>query len=183
MQKNLRPAALLRAPMPAGPLAVAAILGYALTRAVAGSHEPYGVGLAALPLFVAAIFLGRRAALLVVLAVAAITVGPIAADGPWTALDGSIVTELAVLVVSPAIILRLAFGRIVARDASRAAREARLNDRIESVLGIAQRLTTSLDRTEVFRLIVSEMNRAVATDATTIRIRRGEASSWLPGPA
>ena len=71
--------------------------------------------------------------------------------------------------------LRLAFGRIVARDASRAAREARLNDRIESVLGIAQRLTTSLDRTEVFRLIVSEMNRAVATDATTIRIRRGDA--------
>ena len=173
MQNNLRPAALLRAPIPAGPLAAAAVLGYALARAVAGSHEPYGVGLAALPLFVAAIFLGRRAALLVALAVVAITVGPLLATRPWTALEGSIVTELVVLVVA-AIILRLAFGRIVARDASRAAREARLNDRIESVLGIAQRLTTSLDRTEVFQLIVSEMNRAVATDATTIRIRRGE---------
>jgi diguanylate cyclase (GGDEF)-like protein len=173
MQNTLRPAALLRAPIPAGPLAVAAIAGYALARAVAGSHEPYGVGLAALPLFVAAIFLGRRAALLVGLAVAGITVVPLLATRPWTGLDGSIVAELAVLVVA-SIILRLAFGRIVARDASRAAREARLNDRIESVLGIAQRLTTSLDRTEVFRLIVSEMNRAVATDATTIRIRRGE---------
>ncbi|HLY15503.1 MAG TPA: diguanylate cyclase [Candidatus Limnocylindrales bacterium] len=174
MQNTIRPAALLRAPIPAGPLAVAAVLGYALARAVAGSHEPYGVGLAALPLFVAAIFLGRRAALLVALVVGAITIVPLLATRPWTAFEGSIVTELAVLVVA-AIILRLAFGRIIARDASRAAREARLNDRIESVLGIAQRLTTSLDRTEVFRLIVSEMNRAVATDATTIRIRRGEA--------
>src|SRR5579862_5815476 len=109
MQNTIRPAALLRAPIPAGPLAVAAVLGYALARAVAGSHEPYGVGLAALPLFVAAIFLGRRAALLVALVVGAITIVPLLATRPWTAFEGSIVTELAVLVVA-AIILRLAFG-------------------------------------------------------------------------
>ena len=65
-------------------------------------------------------------------------------------------------------------GGCAARDASRAAREARLNDRIESGPGCAQRLITSLDRNEVFGLIVNEMNRAAATDATTIRIRRGE---------
>ncbi len=169
-----RPSAILRAPIPASLLATAAVLGYALVRLLAGIHDPFGIGLAALPLFIAAIFLGRRAALVVVLAVVAITAGPIALTARWTAFDWSTIAELTVLVVSAAF-LRLAFGRIAARDASRAAREATLNDRIESVLGIAQRLTTSLDRTEVFRLIVSEMNRAVATDATTIRIRHGEA--------
>jgi diguanylate cyclase (GGDEF)-like protein len=173
MQKTIRPAALLRAPIPPALLAAVLVAGYGLVRAAAGVPEPFGIGLAALPLFVAAIFLGRWSAVLVGVAITVITVGPMLGTSPWTRLDSSLVAELAVLAVS-ATFLRLAFGRIAARDASRAAREARLNDRIESVLGIAQRLTTSLDRTEVFRLIVSEMNRAVATDATTIRIRRGE---------
>jgi diguanylate cyclase (GGDEF)-like protein len=173
MQNTIRPAALLRAPIPPALLAGVLVAGYGLVRAVVGVPEPFGIGLAALPLFVAAIFLGSPAAILVALAIGLITVGPMVGSGPWTRLDSSLVAELAVLIVS-ATFLRLAFGRIAARDASRAAREARLNDRIESVLGIAQRLTTSLDRTEVFRLIVGEMNRAVATDATTIRIRRGD---------
>lgn len=173
MQNTLRPAALLRAPIPPVLLAGVAIVGYGLVRVLAGAPDPFGIGLAALPLFVAAIFLGRGSALLVALAVGLITVGPMIGTRHWTGLEWSTVAELAVLVVS-AIFLRLAFGRIAARDASRTEREARLNDRIESVLGIAQRLTTSLDRTEVFRLIVSEMNRAVATDGTTIRIRRGD---------
>ena len=167
-----RPAAILRAPIPAGLLATVTVLGYALVRLLAGIHDPFGIALAVLPLFIAAILLGRRAALVVVIAVVAITAGPIAPTARWTAFDWSTIAELTVLVASAAV-LRLAFGQIAARDASRAAREATLNDRIESVLGIAQRLTTSLDRTEVFRLIVSEMNRAVATDATTIRIRHG----------
>jgi len=173
MQNTIRPAALLRAPIPTL-LAGVLVAGYGIVRAAAGVPEPFGIGLAALPLFVAAIFLGRWTAALVALAITVITVGPMLGTNPWTRLDSSLVAELAVLVVS-ATFLRLGFGRIAARDASRAAREARLNDRIESVLGIAQRLTTSLDRTEVFQLIVSEMNRAVATDATTIRIRRGDA--------
>ena len=91
MQNNLRPAALLRAPIPAGPLAVAAVLGYALTRPSPAATSRTASGLAAVALFVAAIFLGRRAAVLVVLAVAAITVGPLLLTRPWTALDGSIV--------------------------------------------------------------------------------------------
>ena len=169
----IRPVTLLRAPIPPWLLAVGSLLGYGLVRLLAGVHDPFGIGLAAVPLFVASIFLGRRAAILVGLAVTLLTIGPIAVTPPWTVLDWSALAELAVLAVS-ATFLRLAFGRIAARDASRAAREARLNDRIESVLGIAQRLTTSLDRNAVFRLIVSEMNRAVATDATTIRIRRGD---------
>jgi diguanylate cyclase (GGDEF)-like protein len=173
MQNTLRPAALLRAPIPPVLLAGVAIVGYGLVRVLAGASDPFGIGLAALPLFVAAIFLGRGPALLVALAVGLITVGPMIGTSHWTGLEWSTVAELAVLVVS-ATFVRLAFGRIAARDASRTEREARLNDRIESVLGIAQRLTTSLDRTEVFRLIVSEMNRAVATDGTTIRIRRGD---------
>jgi diguanylate cyclase (GGDEF)-like protein len=170
----IRPVTLLRAPIPPAVLAGVSLLVYGVVRLLAGVHDPFGIGLAALPLFVASIFLGRRAAILVGLAIIVLTIGPIALTMPWTALDWSTLAELAVLAAS-ATLLRLAFGRIAARDASRAAREATLNDRIESVLGIAQRLTTSLDRDEVFRLIVSEMNRAVATDATTIRIRRGDA--------
>jgi diguanylate cyclase (GGDEF)-like protein len=169
----IRPATLLRAPIPPWLLAVGSLLGYGTVRLLAGVHDPFGIGLAAVPLFVAAIFLGRRAAILVGLAIGVLTIGPIALTARWTVLDWSTLAELTVLAVS-AIFLRLAFGRIAARDASRAAREASLNDRIESVLGIAQRLTTSLDRNEVFGLIVSEMNRAAATDATTIRIRQGD---------
>jgi diguanylate cyclase (GGDEF)-like protein len=173
MQNSIRPVALLRAPIPPALLAAASVLGYALIRLLAGFHDPFGTGLAAVPLFVAAIFLSRRAAILVGLATAVLSLAPIVVAPSRTALDWSSIAELVILAIS-AIFLRLAFGRVAARDASRAAREATLNDRIESVLGIAQRLTTSLDRTEVFRLIVSEMNRAVATDATTIRIRRGD---------
>ena len=169
----IRPAKLLRAPIPPWLLAVGSLIAYGTVRLLAGVHDPFGIGLAAVPLFVAAIFLGRRAAILVGLAIALLTIGPIALTPHWTVLDWSTLAELTVLAVS-ATFLRLAFGRLAARDASRAAREASLNDRIESVLGIAQRLTTSLDRNEVFRLVVSEMNRAVATDATTIRIRRGD---------
>ncbi|HEY2887189.1 MAG TPA: GAF domain-containing protein, partial [Candidatus Limnocylindrales bacterium] len=173
MQNSIRPVALLRAPVPPVLLAAAAVLGYGLIRLLAGFHDPFGMGLAAVPLFVAAVFLGRRAAILVALATAIVSIAPIVIAPSRTALDWSSIAELVILAIS-AIFLRIAFGRVAARDASRAAREATLNDRIESVLGIAQRLTTSLDRTEVFRLIVSEMNRAVATDATTIRIRRGD---------
>ena len=161
------------APIPPWLLAGGSLAGYAAVRLLAGVHDPFGIGLAALPLFISSIFLGRRAAALVALAVVVLTIGPIGFSSTWTALDWSTLAELTVLVMSAAL-LRLAFGRIAARDASREAREASLNDRIESVLGIAERLTTSLDRDEVFGLIVSEMNRAVATDATTIRIRRGD---------
>ncbi len=164
---------LLRAPIPPWLLAAVSITAYGLVRLVTGVHDPFGIGLAAVPLLMAAIFFTRRTAAIVVVATFGLTVVPIALAGHWTALDWSALAEVTVLAAS-AMFLRIAFGRIAARDASRSAREERLNERIESVLGIAQRLTTSLDRDRVFGLIVSEMNRAVETDATTIRIRRGD---------
>ncbi len=162
-----------RTPIAPWVLALGSILGYGAVRVLAGVDDPFAIGLAGVPMFVGATFLSRRMALLVGLVTVVLTIGPIVVGGTWTALDWSTLAELSLLAVS-ALILRLAVGRIAALDAARAAHEARLNDRIESVLGIAQRLTTTLDRNEVFRLIVSEMNRAVATDATTIRIRRDE---------
>ncbi len=165
---------LLRAPIPPWLLAAVSILGYGLVRLLTGVHDPFGIGLAAVPLLVAATFFDRRTAALVVLAIFGLTLVPIILTGSWSALDWSALAEVTVLAAS-AMFLRIAFGRIAARDASRTAREVRLNERIESVLGIAQRLTTSLDRDKVVGLIVGEMNRAVATDATTIRLRRGEA--------
>ena len=164
---------LLRAPIPPWLLAIAAVAGYGVIRLGTGVHDPFGIGLAAVPLLIAVTLFARRGAALIVLATLGLTLLPIALSGQWTALDWSAVAGVTVLAGS-AIVLRIAFGRIVARDASRTEREARLNERIESVLGIAQRLTTSLDRDRVFGLIVSEMNRAVETDATTIRIRRGD---------
>jgi diguanylate cyclase (GGDEF)-like protein len=164
---------LLRAPIPPWLLAAVSILGYGLVRLLTGVHDPFGIGLAAVPLLVAATFFDRRTAASVVLAIFGLTLVPIILTGSWSALDWSALAEVTVLAAS-AMFLRIAFGRIAARDASRTARELRLNERIEAVLGIAQRLTTSLDRDKVFGLIVGEMNRAVATDATTIRLRRGD---------
>ena len=60
-------------------------------------------------------------------------------------------------------------------------REALLAMRLETLLGIARRLTQSLDMDAVCRAIVEEANRALGADATTIRvIRRGrlEPLAW-----
>ena len=46
--------------------------------------------------------------------------------------------------------------------------------RLDAVLGIAGRLAASHDRQELFRTIVDETNRALHSDATTIRILRNE---------
>src|ERR1019366_10495279 len=107
----IRPVTLLRAPIPPWLLAVGSLLGYGLVRLLAGVHDAFGIGLAAVPLSVASTFLGGRAAILVGLAVTLLTIGPIAVTPPWTVLDWSALAELAVLAVS-ATFLRLAFGRI-----------------------------------------------------------------------
>src|ERR1700693_6255172 len=52
--------------------------------------------------------------------------------------------------------------------------EAELAERLDNVLEIAGRLAASHDRTELFRMIVEETNRALRTDATTIRILRDD---------
>ncbi|MDO8484848.1 MAG: GAF domain-containing protein [Candidatus Limnocylindrales bacterium] len=53
--------------------------------------------------------------------------------------------------------------------------------RLDAVLGIAGRLAASHDRQELFRTIVDETNRALHSDATTIRILRDdrlEVAAW-----
>ena len=48
--------------------------------------------------------------------------------------------------------------------------ETELAERLDSVLGIAERLAASHDREELFRTIVDETRRALRADCTTIRI-------------
>ena len=52
--------------------------------------------------------------------------------------------------------------------------EAELAERLDNVLDIAGRLAASHDRAELFQMIVEETNRALRTDATTIRILRDD---------
>ena len=51
---------------------------------------------------------------------------------------------------------------------------ARLADRLDTVLGIAERLATSHDRLELFRTIVDETRRVLQVDYVTIRILEGD---------
>src|SRR6187200_1994408 len=51
-----------------------------------------------------------------------------------------------------------------------AGRESELAERLDSVLGIAERLAASHDRRELFRTIVDETRRALRVDYVTIRI-------------
>ena len=52
--------------------------------------------------------------------------------------------------------------------------EFELAERLDTVLGIAERLAASHDREELFRMIVDETRRALRADATTIRILRDD---------
>ena len=66
--------------------------------------------------------------------------------------------------------------------------ESELAERLDSVLGIAERLAATHDREEVFRTIVDETRRALRVDYVTIRILRDDhlpiaASAGLPKDA
>jgi diguanylate cyclase (GGDEF)-like protein len=52
-------------------------------------------------------------------------------------------------------------------------RESELAERLDSVLGIAEKLAASHDRQELFRTIVDETKRALRVDHVTIRLLRG----------
>ncbi len=52
--------------------------------------------------------------------------------------------------------------------------EVELADRLDTVLGIAERLASSHDRQELLRMIVDEAKRALRADATTIRVLRDD---------
>ena len=63
--------------------------------------------------------------------------------------------------------------------------EAELAERLDTVLGIAERLAASHDREELFRTIVDETKRALRADVTTIRILhddRLELAAWAGLP-
>jgi diguanylate cyclase (GGDEF)-like protein len=76
---------------------------------------------------------------------------------------------------------RRAPRRHVAPTSRTARHEVDTASRLDAVLGIAGRLAASHDREELFRTIVDETNRALRSDATTIRILRGdrlEVAAW-----
>jgi diguanylate cyclase (GGDEF)-like protein len=156
--------------LPTNLLALAALLTYGAVRAVVEIHDPLGVGLASVPLFFAAAFLTRRGAIAVVVGTIAVTLVPIAVDrAHWSIVDAGIVAELATLVMAAGA-LRGAMLRAARSAASQAAHEVLLTGRLEAVLSIAARLTTTLDRDAILRTIVTEVNRVLETDGTTIRI-------------
>ena len=171
--------------LPTALVAIAALVSYTLVRMRVGAHDPLGVGLASVPLFFAAAFLTRRRALAVGVGTIAVTLVPIGLDrAQWSVIDVAIVAELVILVVA-ALALRTAMIRASASAASEAAHEALLTDRLQAVLGVAERLTTTLDRDAILRTIVTDVNRALGTEGTTIRILDREravvvASAGLP---
>ena len=91
---------------------------------------------------------------------------------------------------SPSVFRRLlgSDAPVESRTASRPdtrALEIELAERLDSVLGIAERLASSHDRQDLFRTIVDETSRALRADATTIRILHDDrleiaASAGLP---
>lgn len=63
--------------------------------------------------------------------------------------------------------------------------EAELAERLDTVLGIAERLAASHDRTELFRTIVDETRHALRADYVTIRVLREErleVAAWAGMP-
>jgi diguanylate cyclase (GGDEF)-like protein len=78
------------------------------------------------------------------------------------------------LLAAPSLFRRLLGGEVVpiAPPSTQARRslEVELAERLDSVLGIAERLAVSHDREDLFRTIVDETRRALRADCTTIRI-------------
>ncbi len=164
----------LSSTLPTGAIAVAALLAYAAIRVTVGEDQPLGIGLAAVPLFFAAVFLPRRRAIAVGLGTIAVTVVPMVLDGDsWAILDAAMIAELVILVVA-SLAVRAAMLRAATSAAAEAATETLLGQRLEAVLGIARALTTALDRDAIFRTIVTEVNRVLGTDGATIRIVEGD---------
>jgi diguanylate cyclase (GGDEF)-like protein len=129
------------------------------------------VGLASIPLFVAAALLSVRAALITVALTLAATMLPAFNDGRWDFGDIILLVELSILIVA-AVILRVAITRVVVTRAVEAEADARLQERMHAVLAIAERLTRTFDRAEIFETVVRETHRILGVDAVTIRILR-----------
>jgi diguanylate cyclase (GGDEF)-like protein len=162
-------------------LALVALVRYAAIRTFVDVHDPLPVGFAAAPLFVAALFLSRRRAIAIGAATILATLIPAVLDRhPWGLADTRIVLEMTILVVA-SLAFRAALRRVAGSAAREAASRALLGDRLQTVLAIAEKLTTTLDRDEIFRTIVTEITRTLVADGTTIWILadgRAELVAW-----
>ena len=156
-------------PFSSVPLAALALVAYSIMTEAAGGLM--SVGLASIPLFVAAALLSVRAALVTVLLTVVVTMLPAITTQTWNFGDLILLIELAILVIA-AVILRVAISRVVRTRAAEAEADGRLQQRITAVLAIAERLTRTFDRTEIFQTVVQETYRILGVDGVTIRILR-----------
>ncbi|HYC07316.1 MAG TPA: GAF domain-containing protein, partial [Candidatus Binatia bacterium] len=162
-------------PVPSAALALGALGAYAIV--VIGASGIVGVGLASIPLFIAAALLPARSAVATGLATIALTLIPaIIGDTPTVAVL-AMVAELTLLVTA-ALALRAAVVRLEVSRAARAeqveAADEQLQDRVRTVLAIAERMTRTFDQAEIFETVVAETQRVLGADGVTIRIVRDE---------
>ena len=165
-------------PVPGLVLTVAALALYAVVVVSAGGFV--GVGLASIPLFLAAALLQTRGALLTAVATFLVTIIPSIARGHLVITDMAMLAEVTVLIVA-ALGLRVAVERLLMARRAEDDRDADRNERIRSVLGIAERLTRTFDKDEIFRTVVAETQRVLESDGVTIRIAHGdrlEIAAW-----
>ncbi len=153
------------------PLAIFALLAYSIMTEAAGGLM--SVGLASIPLFVAAALLPVRAAIATVVLTVVVTMLPSMSTQTWVFGDLILLIELSILVVA-AVILRISIVRFVQTRAVQAEADGRLQERITAVLAIAERLTRTFDRAEIFQTVVQETHRILGVDGVTIRIRHGD---------
>ena len=133
------------------------------------SHARYD--LVSVPIFVAAALLPAVSALLIVAAALVLATWPVLSD--LSTFEPAHAAEI-VVIVGAAFALRTALALRTLTELSRAEHHARSVERMRTVLDIAQRLTRTFDRAEIFRTIVTELNHALRADVTTIRVLRGD---------
>jgi len=156
------PIALLGGP-PATAVVAALIAVYAAALAAFG---PVASEVLAAPTFIAAVVLSGPLAAAAWLASLAVTVAII----PFADLSRTGNGFDAPFVLASALVLRVIVVAAVSVRTDHFRREAMLARRLDSVLQIAQRLATTLDRTALLRAIVDETHRGIGADATVLRL-------------
>jgi diguanylate cyclase (GGDEF)-like protein len=156
------PIALLGGP-PATAVVAVLIAVYAAALAAFG---PVASEVLAAPTFIAAVVLSGPLAAAAWLASLAVTVAII----PFADLSRTGNGFDAPLVLASAVVLRVIVVAAVSVRTDHFRREAMLARRLDSVLQIAQRLATTLDRTALLRAIVDETHRGIGADATVLRL-------------
>ncbi len=160
----------VRVPSPA--IAAVTLAAYVLVSDVSGSdHARFD--LLSIPIFVAAILLPARTAILVGVAAVTFALVPLLDGGSGSGFEGSHLVEVLVI-VGAAVFMRTSLASRVALETERAEQDARSAERMRTVLGIAERMSRTFDRSEIFQTIAAELTRAMQTDVTTIRLLRDD---------